>query len=233
MGEYAIPPGARTLFDWIALTTSFAVKPKPESFCGSTSTSSAGVTVPLAVTLETPVTCSSAGTIVFVTIAERSAMLSDCEVTESVVIVACAGSNVRTVGAGKSEGSAARAVCTRSWTSVRSVVLFESSVKNVLIVAWFCWIDVLMWSMLGAPAIASSIGRTTESRSSDGGAPGYDALTETTGKSMLGVFCCTSVASAKQPASTTTATNTNTSGGRLTNSCVRRMATLEPRIDRP
>ncbi len=50
--------------------------------------------------------------------------------------------------------------------------------------------------MLGAPAIASSIGRTTESRNSDGGAPGYDALTDTTGKSMLGVFCCTSVASA-------------------------------------
>ena len=37
-------------------------------------------------------------------------MLSDCEVTESVTTVACAGSNVRTDGAGRSEGSAALAV---------------------------------------------------------------------------------------------------------------------------
>ena len=167
-----MPPGARTLFDWIALTTSLAVKPKPDSFCGSTMTSSAGVTVPLAVTFETPGTCSSAGTMLLVTIAERPAIPSERDVTDSVMMTACAGSNVRTVGAGRSEGSAARAVCTRSCTSVRSVVLFESSVKNVLIVAWFCWIGVLMWSMLGAPAIASSIGRTTASRISDGGAPG-------------------------------------------------------------
>ena len=80
----------------------------------------------------------------FVTIAERAAIVSECDVTESVKMFACAGSNVRTLGAGKSEGNAARAVWMRSWISVRSVVWFESSVNVALIVAWFCWIVVLM-----------------------------------------------------------------------------------------
>jgi hypothetical protein len=77
---------------------------------GSTVTSNAGVTVPLAVTLEIPSTCSSAGTILLVTIAERPATLSELDVSESVTTTAWAGSNVRTDGAGRSTGSALCAV---------------------------------------------------------------------------------------------------------------------------
>ncbi len=199
------------------------MKPKLDSLYGSTVTSSAGVTVPLAPTLETPGTCSIAGTMLLVTIADSWARFSEGDVAERVTIVAWAGSNVRTDGAGRSAGNAARAVWMRSWTSVRSVVWFESRVKVAEIDAWFCWIVVLMWSRSGAPAIASSSGRTTASRSSDGDAPGYDALTFTVGKSMFGNCCCTSVASEKRPTSTTSATATNTSVGRLTKSCVRRI----------
>src|SRR5579884_4547494 len=73
-----------------------------------------------------------------------------------------------------------------------------------------------MWSRSGAPAIASSIGMTTESRSSEGEAPGYETLTLTVGKSMLGSCCWTSVASENVPTSAISATSTKTSGGRLT-----------------
>ena len=79
-----------------------------------------------------------------------------------------------------------------------------------------------MWSRSGAPAIASSIGRTTASRSSVGEAPGYETVTLTVGKSMFGNCCCTIVASANDPASAITVTSTKTSGGRLTNSWVMR-----------
>ena len=106
----------------MADTTSVVVNARAARRLGSTSTSSAGVTVPLAPTYEMPGTCSSAGMMLLVTIAERSAWLSDFEVTESVTTIACAGSKVRTDGAGRSEGSAAEADCTRSCTSVRSVV---------------------------------------------------------------------------------------------------------------
>ena len=83
-----MPPGARTLLDWIALTTSVGTKPKLESLPGASVTSRAGVTVPFAVTFEMPGTCSSAGTRLLVTTAERPAALSDREVTASVTTVA-------------------------------------------------------------------------------------------------------------------------------------------------
>src|SRR5579875_2377301 len=73
-----------------------------------------------------------------------------------------------------------------------------------------------MWSRLGAPAIASSIGRTIASRNSDGGAPGYETLMLIVGKSTFGNCCCTSVARAQPPSSAMTARVTKTSGGRST-----------------
>jgi hypothetical protein len=51
-------------------------------------TSSAGVTVPFAPTLEIPSTCSSAGTMLLVTIADRPAMLSELDVSDSVTTTA-------------------------------------------------------------------------------------------------------------------------------------------------
>ena len=104
--EYAMPPGDRALFAWIALTTSVGTNPRLESFIGSSVTSSAGVTDPFALTLDTPSTCSRSGMTSFVTIADSAAVLSDDDVTESVTIVACAGSNERVAGAGRSCGSA-------------------------------------------------------------------------------------------------------------------------------
>lgn len=123
---------------WIELTTSFEVKPRAASCAGSSVTSSAGVTVPFAETLEMPSTCSSAGTMLLVTIAERRATLSELDVSESVTTTACAGSKVRTDGAGRSTGSALLADWMRSCTDVRSVVWFESSVNVAEIEAWFC-----------------------------------------------------------------------------------------------
>jgi hypothetical protein len=76
--------------------------PRLESFAGSSSTSIAAVTEPLAPALETPSTCSRSGMTLFVMIAERVGRLSEREVIESVTIVACAGSNERVVGAGRS-----------------------------------------------------------------------------------------------------------------------------------
>jgi hypothetical protein len=64
----------------------------------------------LAETLEMPSTCSSAGTMLFVTIADKPAMLSELDVSESVTTTAWAGSNVRTDGAGRSTGKALWAV---------------------------------------------------------------------------------------------------------------------------
>jgi len=98
------------LLAWIELTTSVVVKPQAFSRFGSTLTSSAGVTVPLAETLEIPYTCSSAGMISLVTTPESCGRLSEREVTASVTTVICAGSKVRTVGAGRSCGKAALAV---------------------------------------------------------------------------------------------------------------------------
>ena len=101
---------------------SVVVKLYAESLDGSTFTSSAGVTVPLAVTFEMPSACSSAGTTWLVTMPESCANVKFGELTESVTTVIWAGSNVRTVGAGRSCGSADLAVWIRSCTSVRSVV---------------------------------------------------------------------------------------------------------------
>ena len=66
--------------------------------------------MPFAETLEMPSTCSSAGTILFVTIADMPAMLSEFDVSESVTTTAWAGSKVRTEGAGRSTGRALFAV---------------------------------------------------------------------------------------------------------------------------
>ena len=68
------------------------------------------MTVPFAPTYEMPGTCSMAGTMLLVTMADKAATLRDCEVTEIVTTVAWAGSKVRTDGAGRSEGNAALAV---------------------------------------------------------------------------------------------------------------------------
>ena len=76
-----------------------------------------------------PSACSRAGTTSLVTIPDSFASDSVGDVTAIVTTVICAGSNVRTVGAGRSCGSADFAVWIRSCTSVRSVVWFESSVK--------------------------------------------------------------------------------------------------------
>ncbi len=117
-----MPPGDLELFACIALTTSVGTKPRLESFAGSSKTSSAGVTEPFALALETPSTCSRSGITLFVMIAESAEELSDCDVTDKVTIVAWAGSNERVAGAGRSCGSAALTDCSRSCTSVRSVV---------------------------------------------------------------------------------------------------------------
>jgi hypothetical protein len=117
-----MPPGDRELFAWIALTTSVGTKPRLESFAGSSNTSSAGVTDPFALALETPSTCSRSGMTLFVMIAESAEALSVLEVTDNVTIVAWAGSKERVAGAGRSCGSAALTDCRRSCTSVRSVV---------------------------------------------------------------------------------------------------------------
>ncbi len=92
------------MFPLIDVTTSPSVNFWASSLLGSTSTSIAGVTVPFALTFETPGTCSSSGTILFVMMAEKSAWESVFEEAESVATVVCAGSNVPIVGAARSEG---------------------------------------------------------------------------------------------------------------------------------
>ncbi len=72
------------------------------------------MTVPLAPTFETPGTWAIAGTMLLVTIAESAGIVSEREVNERVTTVDCDGSKVRMAGAGRSAGSAARAICTRS-----------------------------------------------------------------------------------------------------------------------
>jgi hypothetical protein len=121
-GPYAMPPGARMLLSLIAVTTSPRVKFEAAIFCGSTSTSIAGVTVPPALTFAMPSTCSRSGTISFVTSAERSAESSVDEVTTSVATVASLGSNVPTVGGERSLGKTDAVDCRRRWTSTWSVV---------------------------------------------------------------------------------------------------------------
>ena len=100
-----MPPGSRRLFWEIVLTMSLSVNPEDASRLGLTVTSIAGVTDPPTLTFETPSTCSRSGTMLFVTIAERLPAASDPELTPIVKIVASAGSNVPTVGAGMSLGS--------------------------------------------------------------------------------------------------------------------------------
>ncbi len=119
---YAMPPGARMLLSLIAVTTSPRVKFEAAIFCGSTSTSIAGVTVPPALTFAIPSTCSRSGTISFVTKAERSAESSVDEVTTSVATVASLGSNVPTVGGERSLGNTDAVDCRRRCTSTWSVV---------------------------------------------------------------------------------------------------------------
>src|SRR5580704_793667 len=164
LAKYAMPPGARLLFCEIELTTSLSVKPADESLCGSTCTSIAGVSAPPTLTFEMPSTCSSSGTMSLVTIAESAPGASELELTPSVTTVASAGSNVPTVGTGKSVGSFACAKSRRCCTATKSVVLFEVSEKTAEIVACPCCTVVLRWSRLGAPAMASSIGLTIASR---------------------------------------------------------------------
>ena len=193
--------------------------------CGSTVTSSAGVTVPLALTFETPGTCSSAGTILLVTIAERSARLSECEVTESVTIVACAGSNVRTVGAGRSDGSAARAVCTRSCTSVRSVVWFESSVnvaRDRGLILLDRRVDVIEVGRAGDRIFDRPHDRVAQFRRRTR----PDTTTLTVHRRKVDVRRCSAArasrARTRRPARRARS-STKTSGGRLTKSCVSRI----------
>lgn len=119
---YAMPPGARTLLLEIDVTMSPSVNCVASSLCGSTSTWIDGVTVPPALTFETPSTCSISGTILLVTIAESSACVSDVEVTEYVATTVCAGSNDPIVGAVRSVGRTERVDSTRRWTSTRSLV---------------------------------------------------------------------------------------------------------------
>jgi hypothetical protein len=121
-GPYAIPPGARILLLLIALTTSPRVNFEAAILLGSTSTSIAGVTVPPALTLAMPSTCSKSGTISFVTSAERSAELKSDDVTTTVATVASLGSNVPTDGAERSLGKTERVDCRRRCTSTSSVV---------------------------------------------------------------------------------------------------------------
>src|SRR5579875_543371 len=121
-GPYAMPPGARMLLPEIAETTSPRTSPEEARDCGSTYTSIAGVTVPLALTLETPSICSISGTKLFVTIDERAAAESERDVTASVTTVAWPGSNVRTFGGDRSVGMTDIVDCTRRCTSTRSVV---------------------------------------------------------------------------------------------------------------
>jgi hypothetical protein len=119
---YAMPPGARMLLLLIDVTTSPSVKFSALSLFGSTSTSIAGVTVPFALTFETPSICSSSGTMLFVMMAESAACVSDFELAESVATTVCAGSKVPIDGAARSVGRMARVDCTRRCTSTRSLV---------------------------------------------------------------------------------------------------------------
>ena len=195
---------------------SLSVSPEALSRFGLTATSIAGVTEPPALTFETPSICSISGTILFETIAESVPAESVGELTPSVRIVASAGSNVPTVGAGISLGSCAFATRMRRCTCTRSVVLLEVIAKTAEMDACPCCTVVLMWSRSGAPAIASSIGRTIASRISVVEPPGYDARTEIVGKSMLGNCCCTIVRSDIAPATAMIARATKTSAGRRT-----------------
>src|SRR6202163_2238860 len=78
----------------------------------------------------------------------------------------------------------------------------------------------LRFCRLGVPAIASSIGRTIESRMTVGDAPPYCTETLIVGVETFGNCCWTSVRYAIVPASPIRASNTKTSGGRRTKSDV-------------
>jgi len=120
--RYAIPPGGAHV---VALDRTDdvgrgeAVGRQPRGIDGD---SSAGRHGAVRADLEMPSTCSSRRHDLVRHDTESAARFSERDVTASVTTVNCAGSKVRTVGAGRSCGSADLAVWMRSCTSVRSVV---------------------------------------------------------------------------------------------------------------
>jgi hypothetical protein len=122
-----MPPAARVLLEPTVVTTSLSVRPAAASFCGSTTTSYAGVAPPPTETNAMSGIWLIAGTTWLFAIIESWLSVSFAEVSDSVTTVAWLGSRTLMVGGCRSVGNWCCAVCSDFCTLTKSV--FTSDVR--------------------------------------------------------------------------------------------------------